>query len=236
MFKRLPVLFILVFISAQTMAQQWVSQNTKTDVIELYTSEGCSSCPPADRWLANLKQHHGLFKSFVPMAFHVDYWDWLGWQDRFADPVYSKRQRQYVREGAVSQVYTPGLVVNSEEWRAWFRGSRHWNSSEESAGILSATSTDKKLSIRYSRTGQPYHVNVAYLGMGITSSVKAGENQGKQLLHDFVVLKLVSSDGPGVWELDLPELPDVGQQRSAIAIWVTPVNSQKILQAVGGFL
>ncbi|MEP0543428.1 MAG: DUF1223 domain-containing protein, partial [Marinobacter sp.] len=72
-------------------AEQWQSSNTQTDVIELFTSEGCSSCPPADAFLSSLKNRDGVFRTFIPMAFHVDYWNYIGWKDRFASSEYSQR-------------------------------------------------------------------------------------------------------------------------------------------------
>src|SRR5437867_10582189 len=71
------------------------SQQNRTALLELYTSEGCSSCPPAEAWLSKLKDAPGLWRDFVPIAFHVDYWDSLGWKDPFAIKAYSERQRDY---------------------------------------------------------------------------------------------------------------------------------------------
>lgn len=80
------------------------------------------------------------------------------------------------------------------------------------------------------------HLNVALLGMGLTTEVKAGENRGRKLTHDFVVLKLFKADGDNRWTITLPETPNAGQTQTAIAVWVTPRNSMKILQAAGGYL
>lgn len=93
------------------------STKEQTGLLELYTSEGCSSCPPADRWLARLKEHPDLWRSFIPMALHVDYWDYIGWQDRFASAAHSKRQRRYAQEKSLTTVYTPGFLYNGQEWR-----------------------------------------------------------------------------------------------------------------------
>lgn len=82
-------------------------------VIELYTSEGCSSCPPADRWLSSLKGRSGV----IAAAFHVDYWNGLGWPDRFSSPAYTERQKQGVGVNGSRYAYTPQIVVNGKDWR-----------------------------------------------------------------------------------------------------------------------
>jgi hypothetical protein len=81
-------------------------------VIELFTSQGCSSCPPADRLLTRLAQDSKLAGQVIPLSFHVDYWDYIGWQDPFASPRWSERQRQYGRAFRSNRIYTPQLVVN----------------------------------------------------------------------------------------------------------------------------
>ncbi|PIW09743.1 MAG: DUF1223 domain-containing protein, partial [Comamonadaceae bacterium CG17_big_fil_post_rev_8_21_14_2_50_60_13] len=89
-----------------------VSGERLTPVIELYTSEGCSSCPPADQWLSTLKG-----KPVVAQAFHVGYWDYIGWKDRFATAANTARQRQIAMANGLSGIYTPQLVRNSKDWR-----------------------------------------------------------------------------------------------------------------------
>lgn len=122
--KNTPRFYILLLLacSATTYAgdYRFSSGEKQTALLELYTSEGCSSCPPADRWLSSLKSKEGLWEEFIPIALHVDYWDYIGWQDRFASKQYSQRQRQYAREQSLKTVYTPGFVYNGKEWRNWF--------------------------------------------------------------------------------------------------------------------
>ena len=86
-------------------------------LVELYTSEGCSSCPRADRWISHFVDSSDLWQRVVPLSFHVDYWDYLGWKDRFSKPEFSKRQRNHKKTGNVPAVYTPGTLVNGKEWR-----------------------------------------------------------------------------------------------------------------------
>ena len=233
-------------------AREFVSQTNATEVIELYTSEGCSSCPPADRWLNSLKNKPETFKSLIPMAFHVDYWDYIGWKDRFAKPVYSLRQRQYVATGSVSQSYTPQMVTNSAEWRGFISGQREWVPNDKNVGVLRAAVQDNtgNLTVRFApykrnwNTGSDkkhnnYVLNVAILGMGLSSRVTAGENHDRTLNHDFVVLKhqkLTVAANPAQWQVKMPATPNTGQTRSAMAVWLSEPDSQKIIQATGGYL
>ena len=107
---RLFSFLVLLTVFTSSFAQVFESSEKPTALVELYTSEGCSSCPPADRWLSSLKDDEGLWKEFVPLAFHVDYWDYIGWEDRFADKQYSQRQRRYAHEFSEPTVYTPVYV------------------------------------------------------------------------------------------------------------------------------
>jgi len=99
------------------------SGETQNTLIELFTSEGCSTCPAAEKWLSGLKSNQDLWKKIIPVAFHVDYWDRLGWRDRFAKPEFTARQQRSAAAWGGDSVYTPGFVVNGREWRDWFGGS-----------------------------------------------------------------------------------------------------------------
>src|SRR5512140_2722359 len=91
----------------------------QTTLLELFTSEGCNSCPPAERWLTSLKASPGLWKEFVPVAFHVDYWDRTGWRDPWSSQAFSDRQRAYAASWNNKSVYTPGFVLDGTECRDW---------------------------------------------------------------------------------------------------------------------
>lgn len=242
----------LFILNSTVSAKAFISQKSATEVIELYTSEGCSSCPPADQWLSTLKDKPETFKSLIPMAFHVDYWDYIGWQDRFAKPVYSLRQRQYINTGGVSQAYTPQMVANSNEWRGFISGQRKWVPNDKTVGVLKATVQDNADTMfvhfaphkpDYNADSQKKHrnyvLNVAILGMGLSSRVTAGENHNTTLNHDFVVLKHQKQTviaNPAQWQVAMPAIPEVGQTHSAVAIWISEPESQRIIQATGGYL
>lgn len=244
--QHLATLAFILTLSAVAQAGEYTSSVRSTDVIELYTSEGCSSCPPADRWVSSLKGQPEAFKDFIPMAFHVDYWDYLGWDDRFASSDYSSRQRQHVAVGNVRQSYTPGVVLNSAEWRGHLRGVRQWEPSQQRVGILKAVLGEgNRLAVNFSPASADYFqhdelvLNVAYLGMGLETAVARGENGGRTLQHDFVVLqheKHTVKAQPQKWRLQVKGAPQMGQQQTAVAVWLSEPKTQKIVQAAGGYL
>ncbi|MEZ5535833.1 MAG: DUF1223 domain-containing protein [Thiolinea sp.] len=233
-------------LAATAQAKSFSSDIRATDTVELYTSEGCSSCPPADRWFSTLKDDPGLFKDFIPLAFHVDYWNSLGWTDRFSSPAYTTRQHRHVNAGNTRQSYTPQVVLNNQEWRGHLRGISSWDAGDRKTGVLKAELDDaNQLKVNFSPASPEYfeqkqwQLNVAYLGMGLTTSVQRGENSGRELKHDFVVLEhrrqAVDAEAQQ-WQLDMSAAPDAGQQQTALVVWLSDPVTQHTLQAAGGYL
>lgn len=243
MHKLLTALVTLLFAlganSENTNPTVFESGPAQVTLLELYTSEGCSSCPPADAWLANLADHPDLWQRFVPLAFHVDYWNYLGWQDVWSKPRHSNRQRKYKAEGGIKSVYTPGFVANGEEWRGWFQRQRLPDSPGRNAGRLQVSITDGALKASFDAEQyqqRKLELNVALLGFDIETSVAAGENRGKTLRHQFVVMgqeKAKSKNGQ--WSLRVPSVENP-VARKALAVWVSLPGEQKPLQSVGGWL
>lgn len=217
----------------------------KASLIELYSSEGCSSCPPAEAWMNSLKKSPGLWKEIFPVAFHVDYWDGLGWPDRFARAEYTQRQRNYAAQLGQNSVYTPEFVVNGLEWRRnWLTGWTLPTGETEKTGKLSLVIKDKKLSATYapetSAPAQPLTLNVAWLGFNLVTDVKRGENDGRKLEHDFVVLNLgsssMSSKGDAGFQGDPVEMKSsTSDVPGAVVAWVSDKDGS-ILQIAGGWL
>src|SRR5207253_3855630 len=173
------------------------SGDTHSTLIELFTSEGCSSCPPAEKWLSGLKSNRDLWKKIVPIAFHVDYWDHLGWRDRFAKPEFTARQQRYAAAWGGDSVYTPGFAVNGKEWRSRLMSGRVPVSSEKVGSLRVTVSNDGKVtSTFHPATIQPttLGLSIAVLGNDLESDVKRGENSGRKLHHDFVALNLAVVD------------------------------------------
>jgi hypothetical protein len=168
-------------------------------LVELYTSEGCSSCPPADRWLSQFDRARKS-DAAVPIALHVDYWDSLGWKDRFAQASFSGRQQRLSTQGGQRVVYTPEVFVAGREWRNWSDGSsvdariRQMNAEAPLADIRIETSTQIEGRLAFdaafsARPNLPADA-VAYAAIiesGLQSQVQAGENRGVLLHHDRVV-------------------------------------------------
>lgn len=159
-----------------------------TPVLELYTSEGCSSCPPADKWASALKG-----KDLVVQAFHVGYWDYIGWVDRFAAPAHTTRQRELADKNRLRSIYTPQVVVNGRDWPQWRGAESRISGAREAAQIHIAL---KRLADdQFEATVTPGNAGAAQAWAaywtvtehGHNSKVKAGENAGEFLKHDFVV-------------------------------------------------
>lgn len=232
------VLMGSLFVHTVASASGLIFNSGKQQVrlVELFTSQGCSSCPPADRWVNQFISNPDLWKSIVPVAFHVDYWDYLGWRDVYAAPDYSDRQRQYRTQGSVRSVYTPGFLIDGREWRGWF--SRDVLPRQVLSALeLRAMLGPEGLSVNYPSRDGKLVLNVAILGFGIETPIRSGENEGSRLPHDFVVLahdRHISSEG--VWNVSLPLTRVRGARRFALALWVSDANRQVPLQATGGWL
>ena len=169
------------------------SGSEMTPLVELYTSEGCDSCPPADRWLSATYPPNGDAASVL--AFHVDYWDRLGWKDRFASADYTARQYASMRANGATFVYTPQVLVQGRDVDAAKRGSTVQAARSRAARAsiaLESGGTDLRLraSVPDKAARRNAVVFVAYTDSGLVSDVKAGENRGVQLHHDHVVRAL----------------------------------------------
>ena len=164
---------------------------TVTPVIELYTSEGCSSCPPADKWASTLKTANGQGKAVV-QAFHVGYWDYIGWVDRFAQPAYTTRQRDIASKNGLRSIYTPQVVRNGKDWQDYGRAlvSTEPAQAQLSVTRLASSAQGEQFEATVTPSGDAATSWAAYWTVtehGHSSKVKSGENAGEFLQHDFVV-------------------------------------------------
>lgn len=158
-------------------------------VLELYTSEGCSSCPPADRWLAQFSGRSDV----LPLAFHVTYWDRLGWPDRYADPLHTQRQTEVRDRLGARQLYTPQTVLDGRDWRGWWQGQT-LPRPPASPAALSLSLSGRGSAVDVELQPRPgialparLHAYWAVSEDGHSTQVKAGENEGSLLRHAAVV-------------------------------------------------
>jgi hypothetical protein len=223
-----------------TEAVHFASGPAKVSLIELYTSEGCSSCPPAEKWLGQLRDAPGLWRDFVPVAFHVDYWNRLGWPDRFSSKEFTQREYAYAAAWGGDSVYTPCFVRDGAEWRA---REVPQAAGGAAAGALTVDYDGKTLKVDFAPAGgaagaggKPgdYEAHAAILGAGIVSKVTSGENRGETLRHDFIALTLVQGALGKDLALAVPTVASV--PRHALAVWVTRRGSLAPVQAAGGWL
>lgn len=187
-------------------------------LVELFTSEGCSSCPPADRQLAFMQENQKQFGAeIVTLAFHVDYWDRLGWKDRFSSPEFSKRQNSYAIAKSLESSYTPQMIVDGG---AQFVGSDGRRADKAVAEAANAPKGIVKLEldgemVRVSVNGLPQHdtarVMFAVAEDRLETDVRAGENSGRKLSHAAVVRRLKDIAGvpPESLEIATSVTPDL---------------------------
>ena len=245
MFNHKLFLVLLLFISPVLKAEITISSpDTRVSLLELYTSQGCSSCPPADIWFSELKSHPDLWVSMVPVSFHVDYWNYIGWEDPFSSPKYSSRQRQYARAKNLNTVYTPGFLFNGAEWRSFFGKRTIPEKSDEKVGQLQLKINDMDIAALYTPAAKNnksnYILNIAVLGFDIKTNVNAGENRNRELMHDFTVLgykkiPLYKNDASYAVMTELPEVVKVAP-RMGISAWINLENDLTPIQAAGGWL
>ena len=237
--------FAAIPTGAQSNVIQFQSAPERTALLELYTSEGCSGCPPAEAWLSGLQDSPRLWKDFAPVAFHVDYWNYLGWKDAWSDAEFSERQRSYAQLWHSENIYTPELVLNGQEWHNWFTGKNGPKSDGERAGILTITATAmnrwQASFVPEKPADAPYEIHAALLAGGIVSDVKAGENKGRRLNHDFAVVNLLqigmtTSNGVAKGKFILNPPSDSTGKTQALTVWITRAGQLEPLQATGGWL
>lgn len=201
--------------------------------IELYTSEGCSSCPPADRWLSALPPHSAR----LLLAFHVDYWDELGWGDRFADARHSERQRATAARWPLARVYTPAVVIDGGEARGWHRALRAPGNAERPALSLKLREDDHALQLRLI-VPDGLQAYAAITESGLLTEVRAGENRGNTLRHDHVVRAYTGPAGRSA-SLSLALPRDLVRGNSRLLVWLedsegrTQHGLQRALDACG---
>lgn len=240
--KKIVLLLMMGFFCQLAYSATFESSARQVTLLELYSSEGCSSCPPADEWVREFGKSSALWKDFVPVVFHVDYWDGLGWKDPFGSERFTQRQQEYVRFWHGSSLYTPNVVINGKDWKHWYR-LKTLPSFKASPGILKAeVSPDGKVRVVFQpkeKSESKYLAHAALLGIDVESIVTRGENSGKNLKHDFVALdyQRANMEGAAVFNSVIHlKKDDSRAKKFGIAVWVTLGESPVSIQATGGYL
>ena len=157
-------------------------------VVELYTSQGCSSCPPADALLARLAEEEDI----IALALHVDYWDYIGWKDEFADPAYTKRQKAYAHGRGERMIYTPQMIVAGTESVVGTRPNdvlRAIRAKEMDGPDLMASVTGDTIRIEApaAELSEPLTVHLVRVHDGMSVAIHAGENAGHTIDYSHIV-------------------------------------------------
>lgn len=213
-------------------------------VVEMFTSQGCNSCPPAEEVLSEIdRDARERGQPVYALGFHVDYWDHLGWADPFGNEAHTRRQEEYARAFGSAGLYTPQMIVNGS---VEFVGS---DRRQASTAIMSALRSPPKtpltlsvatgnggrrLAVSYQAERPPERavVNVAVVERGLENDVPRGENAGRRLHQDNVVRAFTSAElaqAPGRVELELPEELDPG--RAAVVGYVQTADHRSIVGA-----
>lgn len=236
---------------AGTITCSTQSPEHRVAVLELYTSEGCSSCPPADRFLSTLSDKGFTEDHVVPLAFHVDYWDYIGWKDRFAQRNFTQRQKRLAKINGLSTIYTPQYIVNGKDVQGWLSG----NKVKKAIETINQSKPLASLHLKVLQSSQE-HVEVkanaiiadlskregiqSYLAIyenGLSTQVKRGENRGEHLLHDYVVRRFIGpieTDEEGIAQFhnSIPLDRNWVPEHLGIAAFVQNHFTGEVLQAV----
>jgi hypothetical protein len=252
-----PVIVRPVNDAQQQQSRTVVSPDNRVVLLELFTSEGCSSCPPADRFMSSLKQAGISSQQIIPLAYHVTYWDYIGWQDRFAKPRFDQRQRSQARKQALSTVYTPQFMMSGSDYRRYSMFDKDVANKVKQVSPIRLELTSRKhndnLQLQLSAvlnkvstsgdnnkekiTSDDVGLYFAVVENNLSSDVDAGENEGETLHHDYVVRKLygpfkrhAEKGNKAAVTVDIQ--PDWKPMDLQIVAFAESLNTGEILQAV----
>lgn len=234
--------FILLLSTTSLMAQSYQSSDYKVSLLELYTSEGCSSCPPAEEWLSRIYRQGYRHGSVIPLALHVTYWDYLGWKDRFASKLYDQRQRKMVNAEGGRTVYTPQFFLNAQTVRTVSKLKNTIDKiSTQRAEVridadVKASPYEVIVDVQLQRIAQQVddilHVVVVPYQNNIESSIKAGENNGVDAMHQYVARNmqtaLMSLKGSKQRQFYLKKVP--GEEWDGIVVYVE--TNDRVIQGL----
>ena len=237
------LILVLVFFATELHAVEFHSGPKKVHLLELYTSQSCSSCPPAEAWLTKLKSSPKLWKDFVAVSFHVAYWNHLHWRDSFSKKEFSQRQRIYHHK-IKGGVYTPQFLFNGADFRAWrsTNTTALFKTTENPGNLkvkLDPSFTTAEITFSSKETFKELICFGAYIENGHPTKVSSGENRGRNLYQDFVVIDLFQAksslrEQTHSCELKVKINKAKIPQEQAFVFWLVDPLSYKVIQATGG--
>lgn len=240
--------YVILLLTAVGMALSLPPKNSVKPatrpvvVLELFTSQGCSSCPPADKAVQELTQQAARSGQAVyNLSFHVDYWNRLGWQDPFSNKLFTDRQRQYDR-ALNTQTYTPQLVINGRQdvvggQRGRIEQAIQTIQKQPVSAFVgvdgSITRDDKQIMVKYElSTAGPYRVNVALVQKEARTAVRNGENGGRTLINSNVVRQFKTIDESGTSGNAILPLPTgLTADQTAVLVYVQRTDNGQVVGA-----
>jgi len=207
-------------------------------VVELFTSQGCSSCPEADTYLAELVRRPGV----IALSYHVDYWDYLGWRDTLASADFSRRQQDYAARRGDGRVYTPQIIVNGSLAEVGSRRlavdaliarARAHATLDEVRVSVSASPATLAIALGPERRHRPAAIWIAAVEPTVAVTITRGENAGRQMVYHNVVRRLVSA---GAWggasaTIELPRSTVLAPSATACAVLLQADDTGEIIAA-----
>ena len=234
-----------LFAPAAQCAPIFESGTERNTLLELYTAEACPSCPPAEDWVNALKDRDSLWDEYIPVVFHVDYWNRKNWTDPFARSGFSTRQILHSANWKEKGLHTPCVLLNGIRWMKWRSMSTVPRASPKTVGILTVEEAGRgRFRARFTPTQKSrtkYKLSVSRLGFGVKSRIGGGAAKGKQRIHQFIALdcqqvSLEEKSGALTAEFSMTTSMDPRVSRYGMAVWVTQDADMVPIQATGGYL
>lgn len=236
---------VLIILMAGLVSSFHPMDNTGADtsekgfaLIELFTSQGCSSCPAADRLLSELIREEG--DNVYGLSFHVSYWNYLGWKDPYSSDSHTERQREYARVFNNNRIYTPQMVVNGQEEFVGSGKALAENAIKKALGNVHQHTVDLKMERINDRLRLGYTIrgplkerllNIAIVEKDITTKVTRGENRSRTLHHDNVVRLFKTTAAKTAGELTLPVPEGLDPSNGAVIVYIQHEKTWEITGA-----
>ena len=246
-YHRVAAILLSGALSAAAVASDLAATPApRVALLELFTSEGCNSCPPTDRWVSALPRPRLVPEKLVVLAFHVDYWNYLGWPDRFSQALFTQRQQARVRSNGLRTAYTPQLLLNGRDYRE--RGDIDAQVARvqgQAARIQLLLNNERKgadvkakvfIQPLATAPSEPMELYLAVYENNLETQVKTGENRGQRLRHDYVVRSLIGPIAVATHQATRWETPIALQaqwkiENLGLAAFVQSTGSGEVLQA-----